>query len=144
MSNLTLFVGAPGAGKSSEFQRAFYTGAVCLSSDTLRGQIGKDESDQSVSGQVFATMEVMARYLLNQGFDVVIDATNMTKKARAPFVRIGRECGARVRAKVFDTSIEECKRRNAARARKVPEHVIDRMFAQFEMPTEAEGFENII
>lgn len=138
MPYLTLLVGAPASGKSTHADRHRKAGRQVLSSDALRGVIGKNESDQSVSGEVFKIMEAMTGYFLSRGEDVTIDATNMTKAARAPFIRMGRKYHAYIVAIVFNTPASVCKERNAARERKVPEDVIDRMFARYERPDETE------
>lgn len=132
MSELILLVSIPGAGKSTFAQR--YSSEIVLSSDKLRGIVGTDESDQSVSGKVFSIMDVMTDYFLSQGKDVVIDATNTTRKARKEFVRIGRKNGAVISAYVFQVPLEVAKARNAARGRVVPDFVLDRMHKGFEMP----------
>lgn len=133
---LTILVGIPGSGKSS-FVEPFkqrHGAAVVLSSDEVRGILGKDESDQSVSRQTFQFLECAAELLLRQGRNVVIDATNTTAKARKPFVDLGVKYGARIECIVVNTSIENCKKRNAERKRQVPESVIDRMAAQLQVP----------
>jgi predicted kinase len=132
MSELILLVSIPGAGKSTFAQR--YSSEIVLSSDKLRGIVGTDESDQSVSGKVFSIMEAMADYFLSQGKDVVVDATNTTRKARKEFIKIGRKNGSKISAYVFPVPLEVAKARNAGRARVVPDFVLDRMHAGFEMP----------
>lgn len=136
---LTIMVGIPGSGKSTLAAKfAVHENAIILSSDKLRGIIGVDENDQSVSHAVFTTMRAMAAYFLSEGKSVIIDATNVSKKARHPFVEIGRKYGAQLRLAVVRPSVEICKARNTARARVVPEFVIDRMHEAFEFPTAGE------
>lgn len=138
-------VGAPASGKSTlaakleaDAHRYGDELPIILSSDAMRAVIGTGEEDQSVSAKVFETLRNTTAYLLSRGHSVIIDATNTTRKARAEFIAIGRKYKAEVRAAVVKVSIETAKARNMKRARVVPEHVIDRMFGQFEMPTEGE------
>lgn len=133
-------VGIPGSGKSTIAKRYGDCTAV-LSSDELRAVIGNGESDQSVSGQVFRTLETMAAYFLARGQNVVIDATNITKAARLPFILIGRKYKAFVQAWVVEVDVKTAKYRNARRERVVPEDVIDKMAARLEIPTKEEGFD---
>lgn len=136
--NLILLCGIPGCGKSTLANAHAENNLIVLSSDAMRGVLGKDESDQSVSGDVFRILELVASYFLKRGNNVVIDATNCTRKARKGFVQIGRKYGANIVAQVMSTPLDVCKARNAARARVVPEHVLERMHAGFEMPVSGE------
>lgn len=133
---LTILIGPPGCGKSTYVEpfRQRHGAAVVLSSDEIRGILGTGEGDQSVSRQAFQTLECAAEILLRQGRDVVIDATNTTVKARKAFIALGVKYKALIEMIVSTTSIEQCKARNAARERKVPEDVIDRMARQLEIP----------
>ena len=134
MSNLILLVGIPASGKSTHSQIHAAAGLTVLSSDVLRAVFGTSQEDQSVSGKVFAHMEIEAARFLAGNHSVVIDATNYNRKNRSRFVQIGRKAGAHIIAEVFDTPLDVCKARNAARGRAVPDYVIERMFNGFEMP----------
>ncbi len=135
MPTLYLSCGPPGCGKTTNgIEFAAEKGAVRLSSDELRAYYGKDESDQSVSGFAFRHIEITIEILMRQGFDVLVDSTNVTLKSRAPLIAIARKYGADVVALVYNTSLETCIARNASRARVVPEYVIIRMFGMFERP----------
>lgn len=132
---LTLLCAVPAAGKSTYASKVKLDwSAIVISSDALRAMLGTSENDQSVSPQVFETMEAMAVYWLNKGVNVLIDATNTTMKARSRFVKLAKLCGASIHAVVFNVSLDEAKRRNAGRVRVVPEHVLERMHKQFETP----------
>ncbi len=135
-NNLFLLVGAPGCGKST-LTRAFARDTLTLSSDSLRAVVGAGEldNDPKVNFIVFKTLENMASYFLARGYDVAIDATNVTRKARKPFVEIAKQFGANIIAYVSEATLEQCKARNAARARVVPEDVIERMHNGMEIPT---------
>lgn len=137
MPKLTLMVGLPGSGKSTVAKK-YGEPSVILSSDELRAIIGNGESDQSVSGLVFRTLETMVAYFLARGQSVVIDATNITRAARLPFILIGRKYKAFVEAWVVEADSNLAKYRNARRARVVPEDVIDKMAARLEIPTDEE------
>jgi predicted kinase len=133
MSKLIIMVGLPGSGKSTLADK-LANESIILSSDELRGVIGFSQEDQSVSGEVFRTMETMTAYFLKRGQSVIIDATNTTKRARFGFVLIGRKYGAWVEAWVVECDPNTAKQRNAQRSRVVPDDVIDRMAAQWQQP----------
>jgi predicted kinase len=72
-----------------------------------------------------------------------IDATNLTPAERAPYIGIAQSYGAEAEAVYFDVPLEECRRRNAARRRIVPEEALARMALKLTPPAEAEGFVRI-
>ena len=136
-----LTVGLPGSGKSTYLAKL---GAHAISSDAIRLQLADDETDQTIHARVFAT----ARYLLRQRIDLkrpatYIDATNLTRKDRRQFIAIAKKHACLAEALYFDVPLEVCKVRNAARARLVPEEVMDRMAAKLQPPTLDEGFSRI-
>jgi predicted kinase len=138
---LTLMVGISGSGKSflaPEVARTEGVETIVLSSDKFRRIIGGDESNQECSHIVFKNMQNFTQYLLEEGYGVVIDATNYHKKARKDFIKIARFLKVRVRAVVVETSVKTAKERNLSRTRKVPEDVIDRQYNNFEMPDTTE------
>ena len=133
---LIIMVGAAGTGKTTHAQKhAKANGHIWLSSDHNRARLGTSESDLTVSKQAFKLMEKEARENLAAGRSVIIDATFTTPKARAPFVKIGREFGAKIIAHCMQTSLAEAKKRNNNRERVVPEFVIVGMFNKLELPT---------
>jgi protein phosphatase len=134
-----IFSGISGSGKSTEsIAFAKKTGAIRLSSDELRGVIGKSEEDLTVSAKVFQVMEWMTDYLLKREHSVVVDATMLNEKARAPFITLARKHGVKVKVFVMNTSLDECQKRNAARARKVPPFVIVNQHKRLQIPTKDE------
>jgi predicted kinase len=135
--SVILTVGLPGSGKSTYLENP-------ISSDAIRLQLADDETDQTIHARVFATM----RYLLKQRIALkrpvtYIDATNLTRRDRRPFIALARKHGCEIEALFFDIPLEVCKARNASRARLVPDHVLDRMAARLEPPSLEEGFSRI-
>ncbi len=136
-----LAIGLPGSGKSTYLAKL---GAHAISSDAIRLQLADDETDQTIHGRVFAT----ARYLLKQRIELqrpvtYIDATNLTRRDRRPFIRLAQAHACDVEALFFDVPLAVCKRRNAARGRIVPEDALDRMAAKLQPPSIDEGFSRI-
>ena len=130
---LEILLGNCASGKTTycDFARDSHDEPVVLSSDEARFLIAGDESNQECSGRAFQFLELALEMLLRQNKNVILDATNTTRKSRKQWVKLG----ALIQMTIFDIPVNVCKARNAQRARKVPESVIDRMAAQFQMPT---------
>jgi predicted kinase len=132
-----LTVGLPGSGKSTHLENP-------ISSDAIRLQLADDETDQTIHARVFATM----RYLLRQRIALnrpvtYIDATNLTRRDRRPFIALARKYGCEIEALFFDIPLAVCKARNASRPRMVPDRVLDQMAAKLVPPSLEEGFSRI-
>jgi predicted kinase len=139
---IVVLVGLPGSGKSTYLERIAARG---LSSDTIRGLLADDETDQTIHERVFQTM----RYLLRQRLAIrrpvtYIDATNLRPDERRPYLAIGQQFGCEVEAVFFDVPLAVCRERNAQRHRIVPEDALEKMAAKLVAPTVEEGFSKVM
>lgn len=139
-----LMVGCPASGKSTEAARiAEKLGADVYNADKIREELYGDASIQGDNKKVFHLLYERAKDDVAIGRPVVLDNTNITKKLRKKAMNVFSRYDVRFEAVYLETDIEECKKRNAARERVVPEWVIDRMFNQLQEPTLEEGFESV-
>ena len=142
-----MLVGLPGSGKSTYAAERVResSNAGVLSSDEIRRLLCDDPTNQSIHRQTFAMLRrlLKARLELNRPI-TYIDATNLTPRERAPYIKIAREHGAIAEAIFFDVPLAECQRRNRLRHRIVPDDVIEKMSRRLQTPTKREGFSSVI
>ena len=141
---LILLCGIPGSGKTfyAEKIKDSYSYIVHLSSDAIRKELYGDESIQGNPSEVFSLMQNRAIEFLNNGYDVIYDATNITRKDRASIIA---KCPkfAQIKCHIIWAPIEICIERDAARERTVGKEVIDRMLKRFQAPYYDEGIDEI-
>src|SRR5215469_1421110 len=106
-------IGLPGAGKSTYFARKKI---MPLSSDLIRELLYDNAADQRHPDWVFAALRELLRRRLAAGAQTTyIDATNLTRFFRRPFLQIAREFGCAAEALYFDVPLEVCLERNRTR-----------------------------
>lgn len=146
-----ILVGLPASGKSTYAkEKAKDSKYVHLTSDGIR-----EEFDYNISNnKVFSLMESRMFACLKRGVNVIYDATNLNSKRRKALIdkirhfekKHSETLSIEVRGRIFAHPLTILFNRNKKRTGRacVPEEVILRMFKQFQIPMEWEGFDNII
>ena len=129
-----IFVGLPGAGKSTLFRERFAATHVHVSKDLWPNATKREARQQKLVEDSLAA-----------GSSVVIDNTNPSVAERAPLMAIARAHGARVVGYFFDVTTRAAVARNANRTgkSKVPNVAIFTVAKSLERPTRAEGFDQL-
>eukprot|EP00927_Polykrikos_kofoidii_P042009 TRINITY_DN35884_c0_g1_i1.p1 TRINITY_DN35884_c0_g1~~TRINITY_DN35884_c0_g1_i1.p1 ORF type:complete len:442 (+),score=66.36 TRINITY_DN35884_c0_g1_i1:104-1429(+) len=105
---LLLVIGPPASGKSTiaceiESAGGSRKGAIDAGASWRR-------ASQDVAGSAEACL-AMAQESLKDGFCVVVDRTNVTREARAPFLQMARSAGVEAHAVVLKVDKEVCQQR---------------------------------
>lgn len=142
--SLILLVGIPGSGKTTYAEKYIkeHTGTVHLSSDKIRAELWGNEATQGDNNEVFSLMQSRAIEALNNGQNVVYDATNITRKDRSYIITLCPKF-AKIECHIIWAPIETCIERDSARKRTVGKEVIDRMLKRFQAPYYDEGIDEI-
>jgi predicted kinase len=130
---LVLLLGISGSGKST-FARRHFAADEVLSSDAMRAVVGRGEADQAASRAAFRALHEVAASRLERGLLTVVDATNLSPRARKPFRQLARRHGRPAVAIVLDIDPRLAAQRNAARAQRVVrDAVLDEQVRKLDM-----------
>lgn len=143
--SLIILTGIPGSGKTTyakNYIPYYPKHAVHCSSDSIRRELYGDESIQGNPTEVFSLMQSRAIEALNDGYDVLYDATNITRKDRASIINVCPKF-AKIECHIIWAPIETCIERDAKRERTVSKAVIDKMLKRFQAPYYDEGIDEI-
>ena len=146
MKEVHILIGIPVSGKST-FAKNFvfsYKGYKIVSTDDIRWKLFGDASIQGNPKMIFAIAHKEIMSYLDKGYNVIFDATNISRKNRVNLINFLKECEVEnVVADYFPVTIDVALERNQQRKRHVPEKVIHKMFGKIEKPKYEEGFSEI-
>jgi predicted kinase len=137
-----MLVGIPGSGKSTYAKLHINESTKHFSSDAIRKELWGDENCQQEPYKVFNLMHERVLDALKNGYDVIYDATNITRKSRRGIMNL-LPAYVKTECVIVWASIEDCIKRDIERTRSVGEEVIMTMLKRFEAPFYDEGFDEI-
>lgn len=144
MTKFFMMIGLVGSGKSEQAKKfAAEYDAQIFSSDSLREEMFGDVNHQADNDTLFKELHKRIRECLVSEKNAVYDACNISYKRRMEFLRSLNKISCEKIAVLMATPYEVCLERNTQRERKVPEHVIKRMYMSWNSPYWYEGWDDI-
>jgi len=134
---MTLIVGLARSGKSTYIKK-HCKNDVIICPDRIRKLIFGHQFHKDAEEFIWAYAKGMAKLLLEQGKNVLIDATNLNGSTRDQWYRIADRYGAKIKIIWIKTSLEECQKRNAKSPKdeRLPKEALNGMARIFQNPTE--------
>ena len=141
---LILLVGIPGSGKTTYAEKYVNNNdnTIHLSSDVIRAELWGNEATQGDNNEVFSLMQSRAIESLNNGKNVIYDATNINRRDRSYIISICPKF-VKIEAHVIWAPIETCIEHDAARERTVGSDVIHKMLKRFQPPYYDEDIDEV-
>ncbi len=113
--SLIVLIGVSGSGKST-FARKHFQPTEVISSDTCRGLVSDDETDQSATKDAFEVLHFIAAKRLAGRRLTVIDATNVKAEDRKPLLKLAKQYHFFSVAIAFNLPPKLCQERNKNRS----------------------------
>lgn len=126
-----LLSGLPGTGKDTWIEQNC-PDIPMVSLDEWRKRLKISPTDNQ--GQVIAAAKEEAKQYLRKKQPFVWNATNISETIRSSQISMFEDYNARVRTVFLETSWQEQLRRNAERADKVPQAIIEKLLSKLEIP----------
>jgi predicted kinase len=150
--SMNIFIGNIGSGKSILAHKLAFKGSVVFNMDAFQqmvagGEYGAYDPDKKEIYQEAENLTI--RKALEAGLSVVVDRTNMDRKRRERFIKIGQEFGAHIVAYDWGSgsNYDNVERRMKS-PRGIPrsqwQEVFNAMQRSYDPPSIKEGFSEII
>ena len=144
MIKFFMMIGLPASGKSEQAKKlAEEYNAEIFSSDELRVEMFGDVNHQEYNNSLFKKLHKRIRECLAFGKSAIYDACNINYKRRMEFLKSLNKISCEKIAVIMATPYEVCIERNVSRERKVSDHVIKRMYMNWNTPYWYEGWDDI-
>lgn len=145
-TTVSMMIGIPGSGKST-FAKTLSGVYICP--DEVRKELYGDISVQGNSKEVFSIVEKRIKDALQNGDDVIYDATNTTPYRKETIKEFHSYGATRVNGYFVDTPFEVCCERNRKRkdrSEPVPKDVMERMNKGIinNPPCKEDGFDSFV
>jgi predicted kinase len=147
---LIMLVGIPTAGKSTFSNNPKYKDYIRVSSDDILQEVAKERQQSyntvfkgNIRFAQIAMMKVL-RKAIEDGKSIIWDQTNLTRKQRREKLKHIPDTYKKT-AVYFIVDLETALKRNTQRPGKViPPEILERMIKEYELPTNEEGFSQVI
>ncbi len=140
-------VGIPGSGKTTVAKSQF-AHALRASFDDVRlmltGKHFQPRLEPIVEAVGLAIVEALFASAPKKGYDVLLDATNLTRAKRRRYIAMAIQYGLVPVAVFIKCDLDIALERNRQRPGVVPAQVVKRMFKNLEPPATEEGFAEVI
>ncbi|MFD5937232.1 AAA family ATPase [Streptomyces sp. NPDC060333] len=145
--SLVVLIGPSGAGKST--LAGTWPASQVLSLDALREVVSDDAGDQDATGDAVAALHLLLEARMRRRLFTVIDATNVTRAARAPLVAAAKRYDMLPIAVLVSTPGSICIERQGPRPanRTVPENVVAKQrqdMVDSQRTLRSEGFPEVV
>lgn len=134
MNKITLLRGLPGSGKSSFAKKLVEESdnVLRVSKDSIRQMLyfyAKDKRNlrRDLERKVVQVEDMLIKYLLDGGFDIIVDDTNLSLRHERRIRGIAKPTGQPVEVYEMPTPVEECIERDRAREQSVGAGIIKSM-----------------
>ena len=129
-SEAVVFTGLPASGKSSFYKERFFTTHVRISLDLVKTRRRE---------------RLLLETCLATGLRFVVDNTNPTRADRHRYIELAKERQLTVVGYYFESSIDDCLKRNAGRlgTERVPDIAVFVAARKLELPSFDEGFDRL-
>ena len=137
MPKIIICKGLPASGKST-WASAFVEQNgdwKRVNKDDLRSMVQGGAWSGKMERQILKTRDTLIRQWLGEGFNVIVDDTNLNPKHEDRIREIGKEFGSSVEVKWFQIDVDVAIERDLKRNRSVGERVIRKMFNDWIRPT---------
>ena len=139
-----MMIGLPGSGKSTYAEElSIKENATIHSSDRLREELFGNANEVDKNEELFKELHKRIKNDLTTGINVIYDATNISHKRRKGFIQELKKINCEKVCYLMATPYKQCIELIHTRDRKVPEHVIKKMYLNFYVPQYYEGWDEI-